>query len=154
MKKIKFKHFQLRDKITTLLINKGNRNQIETIILQTFKELQKSTKKKTSCLFKLAVLHNYTVLTLKKPKSLKFQRTKLKEVLIPYVLSRRNIRVLESLKSLLLSSKQNSRQKFFLSLKEEILKNLEDKKATAKKQNNFYRLAFLKKNFAHYRWGL
>jgi len=150
---MKKKKKSLYHKLITLLLSKGKKNKTELIILKVIKELQKTTKKQVLDIFKAVILKNYSVLMLKKPKVQKFQRNNLKKVLIPYLIKIHD-RSIVSLKTILWLAKQKSNQNFFLSLKTEILFSFKDLIKNDTNQEDLYRLTFLKKNFAHYRWFL
>lgn len=143
----------LYNKFITLLISKGKKNKIELLLLKVLKELQKVTKKQVLHIIKAVILKNYSVLMLKKPKIQKFQRKNFKKVLIPYLIKMPS-RILVSLKTILWLAKQKSNQKFFLSLKTEIISSFKNLIKSSTNQEDLYRLTFLKKNFAHYRWFL
>jgi len=102
---------------------------------------------------KAVILKNYSVVMIKKPKTQKFQRKNLKKVLIPYLL-KAPYRIISSLKTILWVAKQKSNQNFFLALKNEILISFNKLTTNSTIQSDLYRLVFLKKNFAHYRWFL
>lgn len=143
----------LYSKFITLLLDKGKKNKIELVLLKTIKELQKVTKKQVLNVIKAVILKNYSVVMIKKPKTQKFQRKNLKKVLIPYLL-KAPYRILSSLKTILWVAKQKSNQNFFLALKNEILISFNKLTTNPTIQSDLYRLVFLKKNFAHYRWFL
>jgi len=143
----------LYSKFITLLLDKGKKNTIELVLLKTIKELQKVTKKQVLNVIKAVILKNYSVVMIKKPKTQKFQRKNLKKVLIPYLL-KAPYRIISSLKTILWVAKQKSNQNFFLALKNEILISFNKLTTNSTIQSDLYRLVFLKKNFAHYRWFL
>ena len=143
----------LYSKFITLLLDKGKKNKIELVLLKTIKELQKVTKKQVLNVIKAVILKNYSVVMIKKPKTQKFQRKNLKKVLIPYLL-KAPYRIISSLKTILWVAKQKSNQNFFLALKNEILISFNKLTTNSTIQSDLYRLVFLKKNFAHYRWFL
>jgi len=150
MRNLILKKKTLKTKFVNLLLKNGNKNRIELLLLKTIKEVQKSTSKQFNCLIKLSVIQNYTVLMLKNPKSQKFKRKNLKKIMIPFVLKKHN-RILTSLNTIILLAKKKSKKSFFLSLKTELLNSFEIKTKDVIKEE-LYRLTFLKKNFAHYRW--
>ena len=133
-------------------MKKGNKAKTELILLKTLKELQKSTAKQTHCFLKLAVIKHYTVLMLKTPKARKFRSANARKILIPFVLRKKH-RVNTALNGIIARAKQKSSKKFFLLLKEEILTAVTSSTPLdATIHEDVYKLAFLKKNFAHYRW--
>jgi len=87
---------------------------------------------------------------LKSSKNQKFKRKNQKKTMIPFLLKKQN-RILLSLKSIIFISKKNSKNSFFLSLKLELINKFLELK-TKNMNEELYKLIFLKKNFAHYRW--
>lgn len=143
----------LYSKFITLLLSNGKKNKIELVLLKMIKELQKITKKQVLDIIKAVILKNYSVMMLKKPKTQKFQRKNFKKVLIPYLLKAPS-RVISALKTILWLAKQKANQSFFLLLKNEILISFNKLTMNSTIQSDLYKLVFLKKNFAHYRWFL
>lgn len=88
---------------------------------------------------------------LKKSKNQKFKRKSLNKTMIPFLLKKQN-RILLSLKSIIIMSKKNSKNSFFLSLKLELMHLFLELKMKKNFNEELYKLIFLKKNFAHYRW--
>lgn len=140
----------IKDKFIKFLLVNGNKGKVENLFLEIIKEIQKSTKKQYLNVFKLSVLNNYTVLMLKSSKNQKFKRKNQKKTMIPFLLKKQN-RILLSLKSIIFISKKNSKNSFFLSLKLELINKFLELK-TKNMNEELYKLIFLKKNFAHYRW--
>lgn len=141
----------IKNKFINLLSINGNKNKIEKLFLKTIKEIQKSTKKQYLNILKLSIVNNYTVLMLKKSKNQKFKRKSLNKTMIPFLLKKQN-RILLSLKSIIIMSKKNSKNSFFLSLKLELMHLFLELKMKKNFNEELYKLIFLKKNFAHYRW--
>nr|QYC61857.1 ribosomal protein S7 [Actinocyclus sp. mgcode 4] len=145
------KHKTLKVKFINLLLKNGNKNKIENLFLKTIKEVQKSTKKQYLNNIKLFILNNYTVLMLKTSKNQRLKKKNKNKTMIPFLLKKKN-RILLSLKSIILLSKKKSKNSFFLSLKFELIHSFIELKTKSNFNEELYKLIFLKKNFAHYRW--
>lgn len=141
----------LKNKFINLLLKNGNKNNIEILFLNIVKNINKSTKKSFLNVIKYSIVNNYIILMLKKSKNQKFKKKSLKKTMIPFILKKQN-RLLLSLKSIIFLSKKNSKNCFFLALKSELIDSFLNFKTKTHYNSELYKLIFLKKNFAHYRW--
>ena len=138
----------LKKSFINLLLKNGKKHKIENSFFYVIKKTQKSTKKSFLHMLKLLIVQNYVIFSLKKLKNQKFKKKNIKQTMIPFVLKKQN-RLKLSLKTIIFLSKKTLKKSFFLALKLKLMESLELKISI---QNELYKLIFLKKNFAHFRW--
>jgi len=131
-----------------LLLKSGKKQKVEKKFLLMLKETQKCTKKNSLNIFKSLIVQNYTIFSLKKLKNQKFKRKNAKQTMIPFILKKQN-RIKLSLKTIIFLSKKILKKSFFFSLKSKLVELVELKNNI---KEELFKLIFLKKNFAHYRW--
>jgi len=132
------KNTLLKNKIINFLLKNGNKKISENLFLINSKLFQKFYKKNHKHIFKIGTINSLPIINIKK---IKRKRKRIKE--FPFV-SKKNIRISLSIKSILQTSTKNFIDEFILSSKN-LSKSAIDKK-------NIHEYAFLKKKYANYRW--
>jgi len=115
----------IKNKIINHLMNNGKKRTSEKILLNTFKELQKDSKKQSKKLLKLAIILSKPTFKLHVLTQKKRKKKKGKE--IPAFISKTRIRVSLAIKNILFIA-EKKKNHINLNLKNEILMTAQKKK--------------------------
>lgn len=144
------KQIEIKKKFINHLMINGKKNTSEKIILQSFKELQKISLKKTNDLIKLAVIYSIPIFKLNIIRNKKSKKRKFKEV--PSFISNNSYRISLAIKFIIATindKKENIKNK----LTKEIILCSQQKGNTVLAKNNLQKNILLKKKFLNfYRW--
>jgi ribosomal protein S7 len=130
----------------------GKKTTSEKVILQSFKELQKNSLKKTNEIIKLALIYSIPIFKLNviKNKKVKKKKQKLKEV--PSFITNNNSRVSLAIKFILKTIKKK-KEIFYNKLNKELLLNSQKKGETIQIKNILQKEILKKKRYLKfYRW--
>lgn len=142
--KIKFKF------INYLLIS-GKKETCESILLKSFKELQKKSIKSHNKIAKLAVKNSALAFRINKLKKKTGKNKSVRE--IPVFISDNYERISWSLNYILKTSKKKHKNKFYQILPVEFLLNSQNKGDAIKIKTELYKQISLKKRlFLYFRW--
>jgi len=147
LKKFKFKQslkkIKLKVKIYNYLTLNGNKELSEKIFRNCLKKIQKTTKKNSELVFKVA-LRNITT-----PISTVTKKQRKKQIVIPFFL-RKEMRIYLAIKFIVTVSKIN--YNITHNLSKQILEVSNNKGSLKNKIKELNQKSFSNKNFAHYRW--
>jgi len=165
---------QIRNKLINHIMINGKKKTSEKILLKSFKEIQKNSKKQSEDLIKLAIIHSTPIFKLhriinknrKKKKNKKNQtfiiklqkiknknkkKKKVKE--IPAFITKTISRTSLAIKFILSSIKNKKSNNLYIKLKQEILTAAQSKGPSIELKNNLQKQILLKKRFfTYYRW--
>ena len=82
----------IKNYIINSIIKCGKKSLSEKLLLKTFKEIQKHTKKNTKQLRKLAIIKQISIISIKELLNKKFRRRS-KLVSIPYIINQQTVLV-------------------------------------------------------------
>ena len=151
--KIWLKKKSIRTKLKSHIVKNGKLHLSEKTVIKSFKHIQKYQKKNHTKLIKLAILNITPTFRVIKLTNKKRRKKSIKE--IPTFLSNYNSRAAWGLKYLVKASLLRTKSdKFFIKLKDELLKStLETESSAIEQKNNIQNKALQeKKYFRHYRW--
>lgn len=135
------------NKIISLLMLNGHKWSAETILLKTFKKLQKlKTKKSFEGLIKLSLVNttpSFYIKTLKRRKKI------YKE--FPFLLPSQ-LKQDYGIKNIIHNSKVKNQLSFYINLTNEIYKSVKMESKSFIKTQEQHKTAFAQKKFANYRW--
>lgn len=141
---------EIKKKLINQVMKNGEKKTSEKIILQSFKELQKNSFKKTNELVKLAVIYSIPIFKLNKIKNKNKKKKNLKE--IPSFITSNNSRVSLAIK-LILKTIKKKKENFYSKLNKELLLNSQQKSETIQLKNNLQKKVLTKKRYLKfYRW--
>lgn len=145
MKKIKVKN-----KIINHLMLNGEKKTSEKILLKSFKELQKSSKKRSKKLIELAITFATPLFKIHKITD-KNRKKKIKE--IPTIITAKRARISLAIKFILNTLKNRKSNYFYTEFNKEILLNVKNDGAAIQTKNDIQKQVLLKKHFfSYYRW--
>jgi len=143
---------KLREKFINHLLKNGNKKTCEKVLLKSFKELQKKTKKPFKTVVKLSIINLtpvFRIITLKNKKSKKQKFSKE----VPMFVTKEMERISWGIKYLLYFTKSFYSLKTYKKLHHEILSTVTGKGETAKTKIDYHKKAVFKKRFlSHFRW--
>jgi ribosomal protein S7 len=142
----------IQQKLTNHVMKNGEKKTSEKIILQSFKELQKNSLKKTNEIVKLALIYSIPVFKLNiiKNKKVKKNKQKLKE--IPSFITNNNSRISLAIKFILKTIKKK-KEIFYNKLNKELFLNSQKKGETIQIKNILQKEILKKKRYLKfYRW--
>lgn len=147
---MKHKKIELKNKIINHLILNGKKETGEKILLKSFKELQKSSKKQPKKLIKLALIFSTPIFKIYKI-TIKKKKKKIKE--IPTIINTKKARISLAIKFILATLKNKKSNYFYIKLHNEILLNLKSEGSAVQIKNKIQKQALLNKHFFYfYRW--
>lgn len=135
----------LKNKITNFNLVKGKKQISEICFFKCIKLLQKTTKKDSKNILKLAIINNLFILYYKLIKKRKFN------INIPYLIKKK-VRTFFSLKIIIKKAFKNSKKSFCLNLKNEFYNLANKNPENTSFKTDIYKLIYVNKNFSHYRW--
>ena len=138
-------------KLINHLLNNGNKKTCESILLKSFKNIQKSSLKSHKKITKIAIIYSVSIFRMIKLKQKKRKKKNVKEV--PAFIFNNFERVSWSLKIILTSSKKQNSNNFYKKLKKEIITNSKNKGNVIDKKTELNKQILLKKRlFINFRW--
>lgn len=146
------KKLEVKNKLINHIMINGNKKTSENILLKSFKNLQKDSKKQSKKIFQLAIINSTPVFKLHIHKIKKRKKKKIRE--IPAFIATTINRTSLALKFILYNNVKNKKSnKFFNKLKKEILLISQQKGTIFESKNNLQKQVVLKKHlFTFYRW--
>lgn len=142
---MKIKKQSLKFKIINLLIKKGKKTISEKLFLQSFKLIQKKTKKNIYNIIKILIINISFFLQVKTKK-----RRKKIIYEIPFLL-KPSLRIFYSFKNILNNLKKKKKA-FIKQFSEEIIQILNKSSDILKIQEKIHKYSVSKKIFSHFRW--
>ena len=147
---MKHKKIELKNKIINHLILNGKKETGEKILLKSFKELQKSSKKQPKKLIKLALIFSTPIFKIYKI-TIKKKKKKIKKNL--NIINNKKARISLAIKFILATLKNKKSNYFYIKLHNEILLNLKSEGSAVQIKNKIQKQALLNKHFFYfYRW--
>ena len=140
----------IKNYIINSIIKCGKKSLSEKLLLKTFKEIQKHTKKNTKQLVKLAIIKQISIISIKELSNKKFRRRS-KLVSIPYIIKSTN-RIGLAVKLLTNKFSSINPNNYTVNLKNRVIDSAIKKNENENIQLEKVKTAFFKKKFAHFRW--
>ncbi len=135
------------NKILSSIMLSGQKWSSETILLKTFKELQKlNNKKNFEGLIKLALINTTPSLYI---KTIKRRKKIFKE--FPFLLPM-HVKKNYGIKNIIKNSKLKNTSSFYLNLTSELYNSIRMQSKSYIKTQEKHKIAFTQKKFANYRW--
>lgn len=142
---------QIRNKLINHIMINGKKKTSEKILLKSFKEIQKNSKKQSEDLIKLAIIHSTPIFKLHRIINKNRKKKKVKE--IPAFITKTISRTSLAIKFILSSIKNKKSNNLYIKLKQEILTAAQSKGPSIELKNNLQKQILLKKRFfTYYRW--
>ena len=143
---------KIQNKIINHLVINGKKHTSEKILLKSLKKLQKSSKKQSKKLLKLAIIMSSPTFKLHTLTQKKRKKKKGKE--IPAFINKTKIRTSLAIKAILLTVRKRKSNNIHLALKEELILTTEGKSETIELKNTNQEQILTKKHlFRYYRWN-
>jgi len=137
--------------INHLMVN-GGKKTCETILLKSFKSIQKNCKKSHKTILKLAIINStstFRIVYLKKKK----RKRKKNPKEIPIFISNNYERIIWSINFILRITKQKNTNKIYNSLKQEIILSSQNEGDSTKVKTDLHKRVITKKRlFLHFKW--
>jgi small subunit ribosomal protein S7 len=141
----------IKNKILNHLLLDGKKTTSEKILLQSFKELQKLSKKKSSKLIQLAIICSMPIFKVHKHLNKKRKKKNIKE--IPTIVNAKKARVSLAIKFILKSIQNKKSSYFYKRLYSELLITVKNEGSAIQTKNEVQKQVLLKKHFFYfYRW--
>ena len=148
---MKNRKIKIKNKIINHLMLNGEKKTSEKILLKSFKELQKSSKKQSKKLIELAIIFSTPVFKVHKITNKKRKKKKIKE--IPTIITAKKARISLAIKFILNTLKNKKSSNFYTEFNKEILLNLKSEGSAIQIKNEVQKQVLLKKHFfSYYRW--
>jgi ribosomal protein S7 len=142
---------KIKSKLVNHLLKNGNKKTCESILLTSFKTLQKSSLKSYKKIIKIAVINSASIFRIVKLKQKKRKKKSVKE--IPTFIFNNFERISWSLKVILTYSKKQNANTFYKKLKQEIIINSKNKGSTIDKRIESHKQILPKKRLLlYFRW--
>jgi len=142
---------KIKNKLINHLTVNGNKKTSEKILLKSFKKLQKDSQKQSKKIFQLAIINSTPVFKLNKYKIKKRKKSNIRE--IPTFIKNTGNRTSLAIKNILNNKIKKNANKFFNSLKKEILLTSQLKGITIESKNTLQKQIPVKKRlFVFYKW--
>jgi ribosomal protein S7 len=143
----------IKNKIINLIMLNGEKKTSEKVLISSFKELQKNSKKQSKKLIQLAIIFSTPIFKLHKISNKKQKKRNKKIREIPAFMSKPMSRISKAIKLILSSAITNKDYMFYKKLKQEILLASQSKGIAIELKNNIQKQVLLKKYlFKYYRW--
>lgn len=134
------------------LMVSGKKKTCETILLKSFKSIQKNCKKPHKIILKLAIINStstFRIVYLKKKKRKKKKSSKE----IPIFITNNYNRIIWSINFILQTTKQKGINKFYKNLKQEIILSSQNEGDSIKIKTDLHKRIVTKKRlFLYYKW--
>jgi ribosomal protein S7 len=145
---------RIENKIISHLIIDGKKKTSEKILLKSFKNLQKYSKKQSKELIKLAIVFSSPVFTLRKLTNKKKRKKKQQKTQkIPSFITNKKARTSLAIKFIITSTTTKNLKNFYTKFNQEILLNAQSKESTIQIKNEIQKQIMQNKRyFKNYRW--
>ena len=147
---MKYKKFEIKNKIKNHLTIEGKKETSEKILLKSFKALQKISKKQSEKLIRLNIILFIPIFKVYKSTNKNKKKKKIKE--IPKIISTKKARISLAIKLILSTLKHKKSNSFYTKFYKEILLNLKNKEFSTQIKNQIQKQALIKKHFSFYKW--
>ena len=146
------KNKKIKDKLINHLIINGNKKTCETILIKSFKTIQKLCKKSHKTIIKLAIINSTSAFRLIELKPKKRKKKKKKKE-IPVFISNNYERISWSLKFISQITKKKGNNKLYENLKQEIILNSKNEGNSIKTKTDLHKQIIIQKRlFLYFRW--
>lgn len=150
---MKEKNLKIKNKLINNLTKNGEKKTSEKILLKSLKELQKSSRKQSKELVKLALLQSTPIFKLHRISNKKLKKKKRRVKEIPAFISKTSARTSLAIKFILTSIKKKTSSNFYVKLKENFLATAQTKGEAIKLKNDLQQQTIQHKRFLkYYRW--
>lgn len=123
----------------------------EKILLKSFKELQKYSKKQSKKVIELAIIFSTPIFKVHKIINKKRKKKNVKE--IPTIITAKRARISLAIKFILNTLKNKKSNYFYTEFNKEILLNVKNEGSAIQMKNEVQKQVLLKKHFfSYYRW--
>jgi ribosomal protein S7 len=137
----------IQNKLTNYIMQDGEKQISEKLLLKSYKLVQKAQKKKNfKEIFKLALVNSSPFFYIKQ-----IQRKKKKALEFPFLL-KNSLKLHYGIKVILLSARIKSTFSFYKKCSLEIINSSKLMSEGVKKKKETYKTAFFTKRYANYRW--
>jgi ribosomal protein S7 len=141
----------IKNKILNHLLLDGKKKVSEKILLQSFKELQKLSKKQTLKVIPLAIACSMPVFRIN--KLLRKRRKKKFTIEVPKIITAKQVKISLAIKSILNSLKNKKLNYFYTKFYMEILSTAKNEGFVVQTKNEIQKKVLVKKHFFfYYRW--
>ena len=148
---MKNRKIEIKNKIINHLMLDGKKKTGEKILLKSFKELQKYSKKQSKKLIKLAIIFSTPIFKVHKITNKKRKKKNVKE--IPTIITAKRARISLAIKFILNTLKNKKSNYFYTEFNKEILLNVKNEGSAIQIKNEVQKQVLLKKHFfSYYRW--
>lgn len=150
---MKKKSLDIKNKLINNITLDGKKKTSEKILLKSLKELQKSSKKQSKELVKLALVQSTPVFKLHRISNKKLKKKNRRVREIPAFISKMSSRTSLAIKFILKSIEKKKSSNFYLKLKENLLVTSQAKGDAVKLKNELQKQSIQHKRFfKYYRW--
>lgn len=148
------KNKRIKNILINHLIRNGNKKTCETVLLKSFKNIQKFCKKPHKTLLKLSIIKSTSTFRLIQLKNKKRKKNKIKNSKeIPLFISSNYKRISWALKYILETTKKKTANKFYKNLKQEIISSSQNEGDSTKIKTNLHKQIITRKRlFLYFRW--
>lgn len=147
------KRFEIKTKMENHLMRNGEKKTSEKLLLQSLKELQKTSSKQTKNLIKLALTQTTPIFKLQKIENKKQRKKNRKIKEIPFFVLNYKTRFSLAIKFLLKVIKKKKAKNFYTKLNQEILLNVKSEGEATVIKNNLQKQVLLNKRYFYfYKW--
>lgn len=148
------KSIEIKKKLINHLMRNGEKKTSEKILLQSLKELQKTSLKRTKKLLKTALVNTSPVFKLHVIKNKKQKKKNRKIKTVPFFIYNNLARVSLAIKFILKTVTSKKAANFYIKLNEEILLNSKQQGETIKLKNEIQKQVIANKRyFKFFKWN-
>lgn len=148
---MKNRKITVKNKMINHIMKNGAKKTSEKILLKSFKELQKFTKKQPINLLKLAIISTTPIFKIHKITNRKRKIQTVKE--IPKIIFNQKTKISSAIKFILTTLKTKKSIHFYSKLKKELIISAKNKGFAVQTKNKLQNKITVKKNFiSYYRW--
>jgi ribosomal protein S7 len=142
------KKIKLKNKLVNHLLKNGNKKTCETILLKSFKNIQKISQKPHKKTIKLAIINSASTFRVVKLQQKNRKKKSVKE--IPTFIPNTFERISWALKFIVNSSKKQNTNKFYKKLEQELIINSQNKGNAVKHKIELHKQILTKKRLFLY----
>lgn len=147
------KRVEIKKKIENHLMRNGEKKTSEKLLLQSLKELQKTSSKQTKNLIKLALTQTTPIFKLQKIENKKQRKKNRKIKEVPFFILNNETRLSLAIKFILKVIKKKKAKNFYTKLNQEILQNIKIEGEASEVKNNLQKQVLLNKRYFYfYKW--
>lgn len=147
------KRVEIKKKIENHLMRNGEKKTSEKLLLQSLKELQKTSSKQTKNLIKLALTQTTPIFKLQKIENKKQRKKNRKIKEVPFFILNNETRLSLAIKFILKVIKKKKAKNFYTKLNQEILQNIKMEGEASEVKNNLQKQVLLNKRYFYfYKW--